>query len=546
MNQIVHIFRKDCRHLWSYIAAVLVLTFLHAYGVIVDLGGGRAIVLSPSTLLYVLAGLSVLLLPITLFLLVVSVVQEESLVGSDKFWLTRPYDRVSLFVEKFLFVVLWAFVPMLLHDVFLIRHFGFSLSSAFGLLLGKSAQFGFFLLVAATVAVLSTSFARAVLIGIVALLGAALIFSAVSQSGEGSTVGSWTTAYEMLAVLAVAAVGSLCVVAFQYRFRITPVAAVIGVVAIVVCALLSRFWPASLSAYLLRKNESPLLRAIQIFPDPDLKDISRPPNVLEPAQARTVYYPFRASGLSDNVGVNLVGLTARFDSSGPKRSSFYLATQVRFQPRAGGSRQFADVGTPDQLVSFSLPFPGDYDRLKDFDSTVSGNLVLDGYRSVVATIPVPSPGTQQDFSIADRRCRVKTFAREVKLLLAFDCVELEPGNTSGFVVRLPRDKPLPMSLQCQGQSPRAGSWPGFLSPILNVGFTCDFTPAPNSDPSGDPTRGQELLVFAEQSLGAAVRTFRIEHFRPAELSLQEWEQRGVLKAESTGTQSNGGTSPNKQ
>lgn len=100
--------------------------------------------LSPYTLLYILAGLSLLLLPTTLFLLVVSVIQEESLVGSDKFWLTRPYSRRSLFVEKLLFVAVWAVLPMLLHDVILIRHFGFPLSSAFSLLAWKSAQFCFF------------------------------------------------------------------------------------------------------------------------------------------------------------------------------------------------------------------------------------------------------------------------------------------------------------------------------------------------------------------------------------------------------------------
>ena len=545
MNQIVHIFRKDCRRLWQIIAAVLMFTFLHGYGDATNLGGGVAIGLSPLALVYILVSLSGLILPVLFFLLVVSVIQEESLAGNDKFWLTRPYDRVSLFAEKLLFVLLWAFLPMLLHDVFLIRHFGFSLSSAFGLLLWKSAQFGFFLVVAATVAVLTASFARAVLIGIVALVIAELIFFVVSQSADGSTVGSWTATFEILAVLAVAAVGALCVIAFQYRFRITSVAAVIGVVAILVCALLSRFWPASLTAYLLQKNESPLLRSIQILPDPDLSDIARPPEVQDPAtQARTAYCPFQALGLSDNVGVSLIGLTAHFDSPVQKSASLYLASTVRFQPRGGDSRQFADVGGPDQLVSFAPPLPGDYDRLKDADGTLSGNLVLDGFRSAVTRIPVPPPGTRQDFSIGGRRCRVATLLRSPNLVLTFDCVELEPGNTSRFDVRLPRDKPLPMSLRCQGgQSPSPGKWPGFLSPILKTGFACEFAPAMGSDWYGDPSRGQELLVFAERSLGAVVRTFRIEHFRLADLSLQAWEQRGVLKAESTSTHSNGATVP---
>ena len=156
MNQIVHIFRKDCRRLWQIIAAVLLFTFLHGYGdATISPGGGVAVGLSPYAIVFILVSLSWLILPVLFFLLVVSVIQEESLVGSDKFWLTRPYDRVSLFLEKFLFIVLWALLPMVLHDLILVRYFGFSLSSAFGLLLWKNAQFGFFLLVAAALAVLS-------------------------------------------------------------------------------------------------------------------------------------------------------------------------------------------------------------------------------------------------------------------------------------------------------------------------------------------------------------------------------------------------------
>src|SRR6516162_11764533 len=112
MSQIVHIFRKDCRRLWPTIAAVLVFTFLHGYGDTLNFGGtGVAFGLSPYLPLYILVGLSGLFLPILLFLLVVSVIHEESLVGSDEFWLTRPYSRRSLALEKLLFVVLWVFLP---------------------------------------------------------------------------------------------------------------------------------------------------------------------------------------------------------------------------------------------------------------------------------------------------------------------------------------------------------------------------------------------------------------------------------------------------
>jgi hypothetical protein len=311
MNQIVHIFRKDCRGLWSYIAAVLVLTFLHGYGVVI-ISGGMVAGLSPRVLLMILAGLSVILLPIALFLLVVSVVQEESLVGSDKFWLTRPYSRLNLFLEKLLFVLVWAVLPMLLHDVVLIRYFGFSLTSAFGLLIWKTAQFGLFLLVAAGLAVLSASFGRAVVHGFVAVLIALLTFLVVMQNAGDSIVGApYSANYVLRALLVVAALGALAVVAFQYRFRITSVAALIGVIAILACNLLVRFWPASLTAHLSKRFASPIVTAVQLLPDANVTGRTRPPTFENAdAQAHTVYYPFRAVGLANDVGITVNGVFA--------------------------------------------------------------------------------------------------------------------------------------------------------------------------------------------------------------------------------------------
>jgi hypothetical protein len=539
MNQIVHIFRKDCRRLWSTIAVVLVFTFLHGYGDAFNFGGGGvALGLSPYLLLYILVGLSWLVLPIAVFLLVVSVIQEESLVGSDKFWITRPYDRVSLFLEKFLFIVVWAWLPMVLHDVILVRHFGFSLSSAFGLLLWKHAQFGFFLAVAAALAVLSASFARAVVLVIVAIVIAALIFFVVLQDSGGSSVGSMTATIEILALLVVAAVGALCVITFQYRFRITSVAAAIGVAAILVCALLARFWPSSLSAYFLRKDESPLLQSVQIIPDADLKDLARPrDSPSPPGQPPAAYYPFRAEGMSDNVGVDVVGSTVHFNSAGQTPVSFYLAAVARFQPGTGGSGQFADVGSPDQLVAFAAPIhSGDYNRLKDTDGTLLGNFVLQGFRSDVSRMPVPSPQKKQDFAIGSRRCGVQSFLRGPTLVLTFDCVELEPGNTAQFKVRLQQDHREIVQSGGSGQPSSAGGWPAFLSPIVRTYSNSEFE-LPGVGLVGELPSGLEIIVFAEQNVGTVVRTFCIERFRPAEFSLHAWELRGVLKDRQAATQS---------
>ena len=313
MNQVVHIFRKDCRHLWSNIAAVLVLTFLHGYGVVID-RGGTASGFTPYALMMMLAGLSTLLLPVALFLLVVSVIQEESLVGSDHFWLTRPYSRRHLFLEKLLFTLVWAVLPMLLHDVVLVRYFGFSLSSAFGLLFWKTAQLAFFLVVAAALAVLSASFGRAVVLGFAAVLLTLFTLYAALQNSGGALAVATSAIYVFRTLLVLAAVGALAVVAFQYRFRIASVAGAIGVAVILACALLLGLWPQSLSNYLARQRTSLLLQSVQVHPDANLTGLPRP----RPAQARRNRRRGRRCGLASRIRPCNADLRWRSSAAGPE------------------------------------------------------------------------------------------------------------------------------------------------------------------------------------------------------------------------------------
>jgi hypothetical protein len=536
MNQVLHIFRKDSRRFGQTIAAVLVFTLMHGYGAVIQLPTGYAMGLSPRTLLLMLASLSGILLPIMLFLLVVSVIQEDSLVGSDNFWLTRPYSRRSLALEKLLFVVVWAFLPMLLHDVILIRYFGFSLSSALGLLLWKNAQFCFFLLVAATLAVLSASFARAILVAIAAVFSFVLIFAVVLQNASGNASGPPVVATGLvpliLALLALAAIGALCVIAFQYRFRIASVAAVIGLIAILVCALLTRFWPVSLSAYFSTRYASPLLRSIQISPDASLTGLSRPvPPEKADVQAQTVYYPFQATGLAGDVGVAVNGISAEFVSPGQKRSVFYMPAQVRFQPSVA-SGLFADAAGPDQFVPMTLQYGADFKALSAADGTMSGKLIFDGYRSSVVRVPVPMPYKPQHFAVGGRRCSVEAGQNARNLVLHVSCVELEPGNTSRVQVRLLQDNLEIVPQSTAGDSNSQGNWPSFLSPVVRTMYICEFSPQVSAEfLQGELPRDREMLVFVEQPLGGQERSFRIDHFRPADLGLSAWERRGGLRAE---------------
>jgi hypothetical protein len=117
----------------------------------------------------------------------------------------------------------------------------------------------------------------------------------------------------------------------------------IGVVGILACALLLRFWPSSLTAYLTERYFPPQPRSVQISPDGNLTSLTRPP-AFQPGenQARSSYYPFRAVALPGNVGIAreqcLCPSSPPLDTS--KRSSTYLysAQQARFQPAAPEQR----------------------------------------------------------------------------------------------------------------------------------------------------------------------------------------------------------------
>ena len=118
MKQMLHIFRKDVRHLWREIAASLALLVAFAW---LDIrswsqpyGEGMATGVSALLGAEMLPGLVNLLLPLSWIFLIVRVIQGESLVGDRQFWVTRPYDWKQLLAAKTLFVLTFVNFPLLL------------------------------------------------------------------------------------------------------------------------------------------------------------------------------------------------------------------------------------------------------------------------------------------------------------------------------------------------------------------------------------------------------------------------------------------------
>ena len=127
MNQSLHIFRKDIRHLTPELAMYggLLVTF----AVVTPLLWPGA---SDSEILQMFASLITFLLPVAWLVLVTRIVHEENLVGDQQFWVTRPYQWTSLLGAKLLFLAVCILVPFGAVQSYFILRAGLELGPALG------------------------------------------------------------------------------------------------------------------------------------------------------------------------------------------------------------------------------------------------------------------------------------------------------------------------------------------------------------------------------------------------------------------------------
>jgi hypothetical protein len=128
MIQSLHIFRKDVRHLWvdlSIYAGLLVAFSVITPNVWEGANGFNA----P---LVFFAGLLKILIPVIWMVLIARLIHDESLVGDQQFWITRPYTWGSLLGAKLLFIVLCVVLPFALMQWTLLLQAGLNPLHALG------------------------------------------------------------------------------------------------------------------------------------------------------------------------------------------------------------------------------------------------------------------------------------------------------------------------------------------------------------------------------------------------------------------------------
>lgn len=110
MIQSLHILRKDIRHLW--VDLTIYAALLIAFSVVTPNIWDGANGFNPPLVFF--AGLLKILIPVLWLVVIARLIHDESLVGDQQFWITRPYTWGSLLGAKLLFIVLCVVLPFVL------------------------------------------------------------------------------------------------------------------------------------------------------------------------------------------------------------------------------------------------------------------------------------------------------------------------------------------------------------------------------------------------------------------------------------------------
>jgi hypothetical protein len=212
MNRVLQIFKKDMAHLWPQILVFLAALVLFACE-------DPTYTFHSSGELRDLVNFLFILLPLSCWLLVTSVIQEEKPIGDEQYWLTRPFSLAHLLGAKILFLLLCVIASVFLCQAIVLSVVPQSPGLDIGALVAKDAfLFTWYVLPAAAVAAVTKNLGHALLGGLLMLMVIGTFMTMSSRSGWNGL--AWI--HETLAAIA-ALCGSIAVIVLQYTQRRTIV-----------------------------------------------------------------------------------------------------------------------------------------------------------------------------------------------------------------------------------------------------------------------------------------------------------------------------------
>jgi hypothetical protein len=228
MNQVVHIFEKDVRHLWIEIAiSITLVAALVWIGPVEWLFESvpRATAAADQIFRALVSFLFPLIL-ISWLLLVARAVHSEALVGDRQFWITRPYEWKKLMAAKLLFLAAFIYLPFFLMQVILLARAGFSPAHWLPEILLNLVFLSAIILALVAAATVTRNFRSIAVVLLVVAVCLFLIVSASALTGVGSEFSTLPVAAPLASYLidAIALALACAVIVLQYRMRRTELA----------------------------------------------------------------------------------------------------------------------------------------------------------------------------------------------------------------------------------------------------------------------------------------------------------------------------------
>lgn len=360
MKQALHIFKKDVRYLRYDIAITLLAVIAFA------VAGARH---TPSIGVF---------LPVIWWFLIARVIHAEPLPGYHQFWITRPYERKSLFGAKALFILCFVNLPLLIADTVILLVVGFSvLHHLAGLLWTQVLLTIAFVLPAAAFAVMTSGLGELVIATLLIVVGILVWLTGLFMRGGSPWFElDWIRTYCLIAELAAAAA---LVVLWQYARRNTLatrfVMAAAAVMLLASYALLPWRPAFTLQTHLSRWKVDPT--SIRIALDSDRKWLGH--IYTDEREQVVAELPLRISGLPSGTEMEPNGLTVRLRAPDG-------ATWTVKQPPASGVN--FEAGIPSLRAVVGKDF---YNKVKNQPLRLQGTLFLTLYGNKQSTgLPVDS------------------------------------------------------------------------------------------------------------------------------------------------------------
>jgi hypothetical protein len=387
MSQVLHIFKKDARHLWPEILISLALT---AAFVRVSFGGVSNFNGSGSPYVGIAAAVLGALVPVSWWVLTARVIHDEALVGESQFWVTRPYLWQELLAAKAIFLAAFLYLPIFIAQIVLLRAAGFhSFAYLPELLYNLVLLTGVLVLPIAAITAVTSNFSRLVLTLLGAVVYLALIISAFN-SIHPSDPFSFPNPYESKVTFSLFFLVSLLVIVLQYATRHTWRSRwiLLGLPFLVIACSLA--WPIQTIA---RHLYPPLAAAEQspaqltFDPDPDRQSTV---NANHQRTGIDLYLPLSVSGIAPDAAVQNQAVQVSIESpNGVRWNSKWRNVPKYYRPET--SRSFLDIPLDEKF----------FDRIKTTPVTVTVTFALIQLR---AGTPVSTQTADLDFALAGGIC----------------------------------------------------------------------------------------------------------------------------------------------